>query len=309
MNPLWALVPFIFTLGFCAIVPAANKLLAYKYREINQSWNQHLQEYENHYLFTHRKPDPSGERVERGLWQWAKRQQQQVKAGNLSYEQVLALRMVDIVPNPPYLEKDPVASLPRNKDIEARYATKDTRIKRIACGVVPSAAAAMLIFGNASALSWACALGATFLMELVFLCDVSARIIPYQLCIAFAAIAAVFSFEHGGLEGLFTSCLCAFGLFLCLLTVNKLMALTSGAAAIGAGDMRLIPLLCIFSGLSGALAGFAVASIVMAAIAIFTLVFKGGTRKSFIPYAPGLASWCAIGLIVQIFGTQGIGLF
>lgn len=309
MNPLWAFVPLFFALGFCSIIPATNRLLAYKYREIDNEWNQRLQEYENHYLFTRRKPDPTGERVERELSQWAKRQEGQFNAGNLSYEQALALRMVDIIPNPSYKKEDPAALLPKNKEVKARYKVCDTLAARIGCGLFLGVAVVMLIVGNADALSWACALSAVALMELIFLCDMSARIIPYQLCLAFALVAAVFSFEHGGLEGLFTSCLCGFGMFICLLAVNKLMSHTSGSRAIGAGDMRLIPLLCIFSGLSGAIAGFVVASVVMAVIALFVLAFKGGTRKSFVPYAPGLAAWCAIGLTVQIFGTQGISLF
>ena len=137
-------------------------------------------------------------------------------------------------------------------------------------------------------------------MEATFLCDVQARLIPWQLTMLFGCASAVFSLSVGGLEGFATSAIVAFAMYLLLNVTDSLMQYLNGSPAIGSGDLRFIPMICLFSGLLGTFWGFVGASVVMGLIALIAIIFKGGTRKSYIPYAPGLSCWFAIGLLTQL---------
>ncbi len=299
MFPLLLTVLLAFLTGCLAMPPATDKLLQYKMREINHTWNENLRIYENHVRFTKRKPRFDSEKVERSMAVWAKRQIALVNAKKLSYEQVLALRVVGIVPIPDGPD-DSARELPMEREVRAMYSLDCTLLTRLACGGVLALLAVAIVAEGAATASIVSGLMAAAVMECIFLCDMRARIIPWQACIAFGALAAVFCFSIGGMQGLVTSCCIAVGMYLLLSLVNKAMSTLSCSPAIGNGDMRLIPLLCIFSGLTGTFWGFAGASVLMALIAAVTVIFKGGNRKSYVPYAPGLSCWAAIGLLTQI---------
>lgn len=289
-----------FALGFLVVPDATKRLLAYKYGEINRQWSQNLADYARHLKFVGRKPETDGERVERGMAQWGARQIVLVNGGKLSYEKVCALRDSGVIP-PLAQSRDPTRNLPREQEVEASYRLCCTMRMRVACAACLALVAAVLSAGNASPLGCLAGVSAGAVMEATYLCDMQARLIPWQTSVVFGIAGALFALDMHGLEGLGASLATGLGMYLLLNTANTAMQFLNGSPAIGGGDLRFIPLICIFSGLAGSIWGFIGASLVMAVIALATVLFKNGTRKSYVPYAPGLSCWYAIGLVSQVF--------
>ena len=298
MDLTFIIAALAFAIGFYVIPPATRNFLAFKYQEIEDAWNESLQAYEKHVLFTKRKPSLSAERVERSMAQWAQHQIQLFNAGKLTYEQVLALRAVNAIPNPQE-GVDPALKLPRDSDMRAKYQLECTLAMRLACGLFLAVVAAVLIYSDVGIPGTVSGLVAGVLMISTLICDMQARIIPYQFCIVFGIAAAIFALSVSGPQGLIGSLIAAGAMYAALYLVNRLMSYLSGSPAIGNGDLRFIPMICLFSGLAGTLYGFFGASVVMALVAIWAVLFKGGNRKSYVPYAPGLTCWYAIGLLAQ----------
>ena len=299
MDLTFVITALAFAAGFFLVPYASRELLIYKYQEINRSWNQSLEDYRHHLLFTRRKPSADGERVEREMALWGSRQLTLVTAGKLSYEKVCALREAGVLPVRPRA-RDPSLSLPREREVEESYRLNLTLPLRLGCGAFLAAAALALGLSTAPAPAVACGIAAGALMESIFLCDMRARLIPWQLCLLFGVAGVGFSLSVSGLEGLGISLLTALGMSVLLQVTNRVMSYLGGRPAIGDGDLRIIPMICIFSGLAGTLYGFVGASLVMGLVAAATILFKGGNRKTYVPYAPGLGCWYAIGLAAQL---------
>lgn len=293
------IVALAFAAGFFLVPFATRELLLYKYEEINRTWQRSLEDYRHHLLFTRRAPSLEGERVEREMAQWGKRQITLVTGNKLSREKVDALREAGVLPSRPRA-RDPSPALPREREVEALYRLPLTLPLRLGCGSCLAAAAFALGLSGTGPLTLASGLLAGALMEQVFLCDMRARLIPWQTSALFGIAAIVFSLSVSGLEGLGVSLFTALGMSLLLQVTNRFMSFLGGRPAIGDGDLRIIPLICIFSGLAGTLYGFVGASLAMGVVALATVLFKGGNRKSYVPYAPGLSCWYAIGLITQL---------
>ena len=288
-----------FMLGYLIVPETTKELLTYKYEEINSKWLQDLHAYARHIDFVGRKPGFDGERVEKGMAEWGARQIVLVNGGKLSYEKVRALRDVGVIP-PPAQSRDPTKSLPHEQEIAVSYRLCVTMRMRLLCGIALALVAAILAMGNAGAIGCIAGVVAGAAMESTFLTDMRARIIPWQTTLVFGVCAALFALDLHWLEGLAASLITALALYLLLNLTNAAMQFVSGSPAIGGGDLRFIPMICIFSGLAGSIWGFIGASVVMALIALVTVLFKHGNRKSYVPYAPGLSCWFAIGLVVQV---------
>ncbi|MGN0073320.1 MAG: prepilin peptidase [Coriobacteriales bacterium] len=299
MELAFAITTLAFAAGFFLVPYASRELLIYKYQEINRSWSRSLEDYRHHLLFTRKKPSIDGERVEREMALWGKRQITLVTAGKLSYEKVCALRDAGLLPSRPRA-RDPSLSLPREREVEESYRLNLTLPLRLSCGALLAAAALALGLSGASPPAVASGIAAGALMESVFLCDMRARIIPWQLCLLFGLAGVLFSLSVSGVHGLGVSLVTALAMSLVLQITNSAMSYLGGRPAIGDGDLRFIPMICIFSGLAGTLYGFVGASLVMGLVAAATILFKGGNRKSYVPYAPGLSCWYAIGLVTQL---------
>lgn len=287
-----------FVLGYAIVPNATKELLVYKYDEINRRWNESLEGYANHMRFVCRKPTFDGERVEKGLAQWGARQVVLVNGGKLSYEKICALRNAGVI-GTQARSRDPTSAL-SEREVEMSYRLNCTIPMRIACALGLSATALAASLCNVNPVGCTSALVAGMAMEATFLCDMQARIIPWQLTLSFGLASMLFALSVGGLQGLLTSLAVAFAMYLLLAVANSIMQHLNGSPAIGDGDLRFIPMICLFSGLAGTFWGFIGASIVMGLIAVVAVAFKGGTRKSYIPYAPGLSCWFVIGLPTQL---------
>ena len=299
MSFLVIFVIVAFALGYAVIPSATKKLLIFKYQEISKDWLESLNSYANHMRFVRKKPALDGERVERSMAQWQARQVVLVNGGKLSYEKVAALRDAGVI-GAATRGHESTFLLPHEHEVEASYHLRCTLPMRILCGVSLAAVAALLALGDANSLACASGTFAGAVMIATFICDMQARIIPWQLCLAFGATSFVFAASISGASGVITSLGCAFAVCLLLNLTNCAMQFFTGSPAIGSGDLKFIPMICIFSGLTGTIWGFMGASVVMALIALVTVLFKGGNLRSYVPYAPGLGCWYAIGLIARI---------
>lgn len=287
-----------FALGYAVVPNATKELLVYKYGEINKRWEENLRGYANHMRFVCRKPAFDGERVEKDLARWGARQVVLVNGGKLSYEKVCALQDAGVI-GTHARSRDPTVAL-REREVEASYRLNCTIPMRLACALCLCATALAATMSGINPAGCAAALVAGMAMEATFLCDMRARLIPWQLTGIFGVASAVFALSVGGIQGFATSLAVAFAMYLILNITNSFMQYLNGSPAIGSGDLRFIPMICLFSGLMGTFWGFVGASVVMGVIALIAVLFKGGTRKSYIPYAPGLSCWFAIGLLTQL---------
>ncbi len=288
-----------FALGYAVVPSATKQLLIFKYKEINKDWMENLRSYANHVSFVKRKPAFDGERVEKGMAKWAARQVILVNGGKLSYEKVAALREVGVIGQVPH-GKNPVSLLPKEHEVAASYRMNCNLPLRMICGASLALIAAFLALADVGILACLSATVAGAVMISTLLCDMQARLIPWQLCIAFGAASVIFAACMGGVSSIATSIACAAAMYILLNITNCAMQFVSGSPAIGSGDLRFIPMICVFSGLTGTIWGFMGASVVMALIALTTVLFKGGNLKSYVPYAPGLSCWYAIGLIARV---------
>ncbi len=301
-----------------AVLPnLASKMLAYKLSTIKEAWAENLS------AFTERFPDGmpraldklSREDAETAAW--ARRQVAQVAAGNLFPYQVERLREAGVVgANKDIADLDltPAAD-------EARYALAPSAAERALTGAA-AAAFALAVFlpltgagaqllgmdpsptalGAAGWRYWAAAAcGAAMWLALLAAVriDLRVRLLPVELCLAIAPLAALTALLAGGLQALAAGAACGALLYMLLAAANMLMSRTGSLAAVGRGDMRLIPLLAVATGPAGTVLGFSAAAVLMAALAIAALA-RGGNRHSYVPYGPGLALWALTGLYAQL---------
>lgn len=133
------------------------------------------------------------------------------------------------------------------------------------------------------------------LMEAACICDLRARIIPWELCLAALGLAVAYCLVRDGISGLLCSILLALVLLMMLACCNIASRHLHSSTAIGLGDLRLIPALCLFGGLEGSLLGMFACALLMGCYAILVLAMKWATPHSGVPLAPGLTVWFAIG--------------
>lgn len=132
-------------------------------------------------------------------------------------------------------------------------------------------------------------------MGVALLCDLVARIIPWEVSAALLVLGAVFVLaQTGGVLPLELLALAG--------------ALVGGAAVmnwgarrlgkpqpLGSGDVRLLPALCLFSGFQGSFAGMFACSLAMGAAAIVILLRRKAI-DAHVPMMPGFVVWYCVGL-------------
>lgn len=133
-------------------------------------------------------------------------------------------------------------------------------------------------------------------MEVALLCDLVARIIPWEASAALLALGAAFVLVQTGGVLPFELLALAGALVGGTALMDWVARRLSRPQPLGSGDMRLLPALCLFSGFQGSFAGMFACSLVMSAAAIAILV----RRRSFdahVPMMPGFAVWYCVGLL------------
>ena len=132
-------------------------------------------------------------------------------------------------------------------------------------------------------------------MGVAMLCDLVARIIPWEVSAALLVLGTVFVLaQTGGVLPLELPALAG--------------ALVGGAAVmnwgarrlgkpqpLGSGDVRLLPALCLFSGFQGSFTGMFACSLAMGAAAI-AILLRHKAIDAHVPMMPGFVVWYCVGL-------------
>lgn len=139
------------------------------------------------------------------------------------------------------------------------------------------------------------------LMEATCICDIRAGIIPWEACLAMSALAIPFRVMSESPSSLLPACSLAVVLVFAFSLCNVGSRRFCSSPAIGAGDLRLIPALCVFCGLQGSLTGMFACATAMGACALFVLAMRWATPRTGIPLAPGLAIWLVTGVFAGNF--------
>lgn len=137
-------------------------------------------------------------------------------------------------------------------------------------------------------------------MGCLLACDLRQRILPTGFVAAMLAFAAIFRVAESSL----IDCICLGSLGTCiailLFTANALHMRFRSHELIGAGDIRMVTPLMLFTGLQGATTGLFAASIVMGMSALAHLVTKRVSKDACVPLAPGLVAWLLCGTLTPL---------
>ena len=318
--PIWAAPAAVssFVVGALAIPYITDLTLRYKHRKLQDAWYENLDAFKTRGLKLYYTDEQVAEneaayaetgevvllcpddKEGRELFAWAQRQVRAVKAQALDRAQVEALRDAQILRPVANGEPDPdLSGAPDADALAADYTFHTGPLGRLGCGALLAIAALICsLCGNpAAAVSGFAAL---LLMEVMLLTDLKVKLIPIEFTCAFAVCSTVFALTVGSLRDFGLGVAAGIGILIILTIADLISRSLGGHTGVGMGDKRLVPFISILSGLMGTLYGFVAASILAFFFALFVLIFKHGNRKSTVPYAPGLALWCYVGLFTQV---------
>lgn len=193
-------------------------------------------------------------------------------------------------------------ALQQLKDSEQGFCSTLTTRYRVVSAIVLSLSAAVLA-ANVDVLSplmfagVALELVCLFLMLVVLLCDLKARIIPRELCACIAALGGLSLYLRHGLSALAGGVVAAIVIEAIVLVTSLCARAIGPEDALGAGDLKLIAALCVCSGLEGSFTGALCCSLFMACCAAVSIALGKG-KSGYLPLAPGLFIWFVVGCIM-----------
>ncbi len=261
------------------LAKATDTLLRRKHKAMERYWNDML-----HQCLSEKDPSPATSR-------WLKSQQVSLASGKLCRERAQKLIESNLIPGAG--STTPLTTLEKEREA---FAYTPPLYQRIGYALLPTLAPLVLIASGASLEAVALSSILGLILTLILICDVRARIIPYQACIAYGLASIAWVIVTQPFDVVFSSCLLALASAVVLSLVERgALALTS-VSAIGAGDRRLIPLICFQVGLAGlfpGLIGLCLVAGIMASIALF----HGASRRAYLPFAPALVSFALVGTL------------
>ena len=138
---------------------------------------------------------------------------------------------------------------------------------------------------------WILFMLAFFIMQIALYCDCLCHIIPNGLCIALLALGASISLFQGGIDTLTTRLFMGFIALLFLLLCNLPNYVKQKSKAFGAGDIKIIPVLCLFANAFSLFSGMFCCCIFSASLGIIFAIHNRKLKNVHIPLAPGLLVW------------------
>lgn len=281
--------------GAFAAPRLVDSILRTKRREITETFNRNL----DSYLYVQHNINYVNEKRIKEVDKWVTFIKNQELLGKI--EPWMAKKLLE----------NGVIEYERSKDFyvtvdDSKWAFENTIKNKILCAVC------LLIFScliNASMLhvgwlgisniaSYCLATVFLNLLFLIALCDFRAMVIPYQLCLIAAPISILLCLSSFGFEQ-FIPCTIVALIITGLLYASSLILSRFGVCgSIGAGDLRIIPWICLGCGTTGALIGLAACYLCLAILAVFLLIKKKANRKTYLPMSFGLVVWLIVG-----FGT------
>lgn len=124
-------------------------------------------------------------------------------------------------------------------------------------------------------------------------CDIQARVIPFECCVLAGVGGVVFQLLACGWQGVAVGAAIALVVLGVCLAVNRLYA-RRGASAVGAGDIKFMTALSLMCG-PGTLVGAMACYCAAAFVSLAGLLTQKLQLKSGIPMAPFLAIWVVVG--------------
>ena len=294
------LLIFSFIIGFFTLPVICDRLLKHKRQEITESFERNLASYK---YVQENKPHVPEKRIT-AVSKWAEIQVNQNKMGKLEPWMANKLAESGIIDR--VFDEEHYVKIDTDK-----WSFDATHIDKFLCGLLCFFSAFVInlpvllcpYFSVASHQGLAC-LFATLLMlciVLIVLCDKRVMIIPYQVCLASIPLSILCAFINVGFEGIFSSIITTLVITGLLYSISLIFSIFGIKGSIGAGDIRIIPWICLACGMTGSIAGLIACFVFLALQAIFLLIRKKGNRKTYLPMAPGLLIWLIVGYFAGFF--------
>lgn len=269
--------------GWLVVPLAANALLGRSYeRSVSWWWDS----YGAYRAFREDRPEPlaSGKGEEGALALWRDDALAMARAGTLARERVRALAEAG-------LEADEDAAVRGEAEQRERCSLKPRPWQRALCALGCAGWFGAVTLSGSPAPACAALAFCGAVMAVVVACDMRARIIPLETCLALAVAGAALQLGVGGIDGLAAGALFGAVVIAGCAAANRLLG-RHGGAAVGHGDVRCMAALSLASGPAAPLGLFAcyacAGAFSLAGLAAGRLTLRGG-----LPMAPFLALWLA----------------
>lgn len=264
-------------LGLFVLPECCDKMLRKKHDQILGAFERQLK------LYQKLEADPSGvdADTETRILKWSRDMVYMESIGKVEHGMAVRLAEAGIIPEARPAEE--YVSVPEE------MWKLDVNVKsRAACGAALTGLGALttlpwLITPAPSPICAPLAIALLFIVVLAVACDVRAKVIPYQLC-ALAAVPSIALMVVGNNADVYLSCvLAALIATLGLWGFSKIGQLFGIKGAIGMGDIRILPWICLPLGVNGTTYGLIFCFALMFVWAIYVIIrqkaSKGGTRE------------------------------
>ncbi|MGI6031961.1 MAG: hypothetical protein ACOX69_00875 [Coriobacteriales bacterium] len=159
-------------------------------------------------------------------------------------------------------------------------------LARLALAALSTAGACGMLWEH-DALATALLLAGLIIMEALVICDIRARILPWEGCLMLGVLGVLLRLLDGGL---LTSIALAALVFAALFGSSVLVS-HGKSRALGWGDLRLIPALVLIGGPAGTICGGLACAVAACAHALVCLVAQRGSASDAFPLGPSLLVW------------------
>lgn len=279
-------------LGWCLVPWAADALLKRAYGRATSWWWQSFEGYRSFKRSFPDRPLSSTARGEEGaVALWLEDALRAARSGCLARERVQALKDEG-------LEVAPASAARTEREQEKRCSFPVTLPKRAALALVGAASGAAIALAGLPVVPSACLAVCAFFMLSAVACDLRARMLPLECCIALAVAGAAFQASWAGFASMGAGC--AFGAVVVAVcfAVNRWWGVR-GPAPIGHGDVRCMASLSLATG-AAAPVGLAACYAGAGVVAAVGLATRRLSLRDGIPMAPFLALWLIGGVCVAV---------
>ena len=279
-------------LGWRSVPWAADALLKRAYDRATTWWWQSFEGYRSFKrAFPDRPLSVSARGEEGAVALWLEDALRAARSGCLAQERVQALKEAG-------LEVSPASAARTEREQEKRCSFPATPRKRAALALAGAASGVAIVLTGLPAVPSACLAVCAFFMLAAVACDLRARMLPLECCIALAVAGAAFQASWAGVASMGAGC--AFGAVVvaACFAVNRWWG-ARGAAPIGHGDVRCIASLSLATG-AAAPVGLAACYASAGVVAAVGLATRKLSLRDGIPMAPFLALWLIGGVYVAV---------
>lgn len=289
------------TLTGTLILPMlANTILQWKYRRITQWWNRGCE------CFTNLKSDTAADQLSKGeidtAYTWEDEVRRSILNGSITRERAEGLKAAGFKIEGYRGAGFEVSEVTKLEADEAkRYSFEPTLLVRILCAQLFALIFLFLTLIQVPPILPPLLYSASFVIGVLVICDMRARIIPTEVAIVLLVVAMAFRLALGGLAGLGVGIALMMVVFVLGFVSNGILSrFIGGLTALGAGDIRLMAVLAMLCGFRGSIIGATIAYGCAAIFCIIGLVSKKRKPNDSIPMAPFLALWAIGGVITSL---------